>query len=373
LDDGPIQLIHLSGGPRERGIEHGRHIPDLLKTYWDELLADVRERVDRPIEEEDLRGWLHDVSEVSVSVAPDLIEEVAGISEGGGVEPDVALGVAFGEEVGQLAASLGYHPPIRPAGRCLSIVVPPSDTTTGGYLIAQTWDGPSWTPDPIVYVVDEESGSSVFLADPGWVGGVGLNDRGIGSVHTGVLIDHAPPGMPYSFIARRILQAGDLDTAVRSVEEAPSTAGCHYIVVDGSRAVDVESAGTMQLEVEYDRRFATCAHFLDERSAERHADPENPRSRFRVSRLLQMAEEELPVSPGSLMELLADHATGPEKSAVCLHGGARSLGAVVVDVSARTLWAKAGNPCSPRPICEVQLTKSGFSTEHRPIVPVVDA
>ncbi len=357
-----ITLLQLSGSPRERGRQHGHEIPDTLRRYWRELVLDVTERSDHPMTEDRLREWVVERAAPALALAPDLKEEVTGIAEGGGVDYELALAVNLGEEVNHLAYSLGWHAPT--TQRCLSIVVPPAQSATDGYLLAQTWDGPDWTPDPCLFAVEEEAGRSAYLADPGWVGGVGLNDRGIGSVHTGVgtTVDGAP-GLPYSFIARRIMQRDDLKGAARSVIEMSSTAGCHYIVADDKRVVDVETAGMVNATISYDSRaISTCAHFSDRECAAKESDPNDNRvSRYRVERLLQLLRENAPVDPLDLFHLISDHQKGPDGAMVCRHPGTgRSLGGIVIDLADRTVWGKAGNPCLPRPVTEVALRDSGF-------------
>jgi isopenicillin-N N-acyltransferase-like protein len=357
-----IRFLRLEGTPFERGVQHGREIPDILAGFWVDLVRDVRDRVDRPIAEDELRAWLRDRAELARSVEPDLMEEIRGIAEGGGVEEEVAVAIAFAEEVGQLAYSLGYHHEVVRGTRCLAVVVPPSRTSSAGYLLAQTWDGPDWCPDPFLFAPKDPPGWSAYLADPGSVGGVGVNDRRIGSVHTGVLVRENPVGNPYSFIARRIMLADRADDAATSVSEVASTAGCHYIVVQDDAVIDVEAAGAVFETVPHEGLFSTCAHFAGGSTAALHAKPEHGVSRHRTSRLAEIVAEESEVTPLGLMELLTDHREGPDGSSVCLHASdrtGRSLGAIVIDVAGATIWGRAGNPCEHRPIREVRLTDQG--------------
>jgi hypothetical protein len=364
MDADGIRLLHLSGDARERGRRHGAEIPDLLRRYWNELVLDVTERSDQPMTETELRDWVIDRAAPALELAPDLEEEVRGIAEGGEVGFELALAVNLGEECNHLAYSRGWHSP--EAQRCLSVIIPPSQSTTGGYLLAQTWDGPDWTPDPVLFMVEEGSGRSVYLADPGWVGGVGLNDRGLASVHTGVstTID-GEPGLPYSFIARRIMQRHAIEDAARSVLDLPTTAGCHYVVVDGERVIDVETAGSISATLPYDGRLiSTCAHFSDEDCSARQSDEGDDRvSRYRVERLLGLVSEHAPVGPLELFNLISDHQEGPDGAMVCRHPGkGRSLGGIVIDHLGRKVWGKAGNPCLARPVTEVQITSVGFDS-----------
>jgi len=359
-----MKLVHLSGSARERGQQHGRQIPGTLEAYWRELVLDVTERSDHPLTEEQFRAWIAERAAPALKLAPELDEEIRGIAEGSGADYELALANNLGEECNHLAHSLGWH--AATAQRCLSIVVPPAQSATGGYLLAQTWDGLDWTPDPILFMVEEEAGRSVYLADPGWVGGVGLNDRGLGSVHTGVATTaDGTPGLPYSFIARRIMQHDDIGSAAQSVTDMPATAGCHYIIVDGERVVDVEIAGTANATLTCEPPISTCAHFSDPACASQESDPDGNRvSRYRVDRLSELIGMSAPVAPLDLFRLISDHQEGPDGAMVCRHPGTgRSLGGIVIDLAGRRVWGKAGNPCLPRPVTEVRLTDSGFESQ----------
>jgi hypothetical protein len=366
MSDDAIRFLELHGSPFERGVQHGREIADSLSSLWDGLVRDVRDRVDRPITEDEFRAWLRERAELARSIDPDLVDEIRGIAAGGSVDDEVAVAVAFLEEVSHLANSLGYHHEVVQEVRCLSAVVPPSRTTTNGYLLAQTWDGPDWSPDPILFAPRDPSGWSAYLADPGSLGGPGVNDRGIGSVHTGVLIKENPVGNSYSFIARRIMKASSLEIAAASVSDLPSSAGSHYIVVQDENVIDVEAAGAVFESMRYDGLFSTCAHFVGKKTSAMHSNPEMVRrSRYRTDRLTELVASEEAISALDLMAILADHKEGPQGASVCLHASkhtGRSLGVIVIDVASRTIFGRAGNPCLRRPIREVQMTELGPQT-----------
>jgi isopenicillin-N N-acyltransferase-like protein len=365
--DGPIEVIRLSGTPFERGLEHGAAVADRLEYYWGELVADVSERAIERLSKDELRGWIKERSSAAVAIAPDLEQEIRGIAEGAGVEYEVALAVSFGEEVCHLASARGVERgpgagDSSPLTRCLSVVVPPEKSATGSYLLAQTWDGPDWTPDPILFAVDEEAGRSAYLSDGGWVGGVGLNDRGLGSVHTGVsTVEDGTPGVPYPFIARRIMQAGSFDEAVASVVEVPATAGCHFLVGDGTRLTDVEVAGALNAVVPMTPPVSTCAHFCAGNTVKTELSEEWHRiSAYRVERLLSLLADRSDTGPLDVFEIMSDHEEGPSGATVCRHPGTgRSLGAIVVDMGTSTVYAQAGNPCLARPIVSITVPRAG--------------
>src|SRR5439155_9128765 len=144
----------------------------------------------------------------------------------------------------------------------------------------------------------------------------------------------------------------------------PASAGCHDIVVDADRVVDVETAGATNAPLTYERAVSTCAHFSGSACAASESGPKANRiSRYRVERLLQLLSENAPVGPMDVMRMIADHQEGPDGAMVCRHPGAgRSLGGIVIDMAGKTVLAKAGNPCLPRPITEVVLGDSGFES-----------
>lgn len=350
---GPIQVVRLSGSPRERGLAHGAAVADRLEYYWGQLVRDVTDCAD-PMGSDDLRAWILERSEVALAAAPDLEEEIRGMAEGAGVAYEVALSVNFGEEVCHLA-SMRSATRRAPTERCLAIVVPPEQSASGGYLLAQTWDGPDWTPDPVLFFVEEDAGRSVYLSDGGWVGGVGLNDRGIGSVHTGVGTSlDGTPGLPYPFIARRILQSGTVEEACAKAVQLPATAGCHFVVCDGERVVDVEVAGDKNATRPMAAPVSTCAHFGDPALTGVENDVDWHRiSAYRTERLLDIVSRHGPVEPLDLFALMSDHEEGPLGAMVCRHpetdrSGSRSLGAVVIDMAQATVFGRAGNPCEVR-------------------------
>ncbi|MBI2238475.1 MAG: hypothetical protein HYU54_08135 [Actinobacteria bacterium] len=359
MNGGAIRVLRLSGTPGERGIEHGRQVPDLIAYYWSELARDVSDRAARPMTEPELRAWVVERAAPAIDLAPDLDEEIRGIGEGSGLGYEAALGVNLFEEISGLAHVLGRRPDVPTERRCSSIAIGPERSATGGWLFAQTWDGADWYDDPLLFVVEEETGASAYLTDAGIVGGVGVNDRGLASVHTGVgLVEHVA-GLPYAFIARRILQAPGLEEAAASVVDLPSTAGCHYVVGNAERALDVEAAGAAHSTSRPTAAFSTCAHFEDPACAAGELEGGRAGSVHRTSRLVQRAAERDGFHPEDLLELLADHVPGPDGITVCRHPDAssdtRSAGAIAADPLARRLLARAGNPCEDRPAVEVRL------------------
>jgi len=354
-----IRMLWLRGSPRERGRAHGRAAARWIRRYWAELVAEVTVYMARPLSVEAFGGWLRERAGPALAEAPDLALELEGLAEGAGVPFEAALGLNFYEEISDLVHERGRIP--RPAGpRCSAIVLPPDRTAEGRVLLAQTWDGADWWGDPWLFFVEEEGLRMAYLADAGTLGGVGVNSAGLGSVHTGVTLRMHPPGLPYTFIARRILRCRDIEEAARVVTGTPSAAGCHYIVSDGARAIDLEMAGTVSAARPIEGIGATCAHFEDAACAAQQAAADIPASRHRVERLKARAAARRGLRPLDLFDLLADHLPGPDGATVCRHPGpasdSRSAAGIVIDPSARCMWVRIGNPCQPHPILEVQVS-----------------
>ncbi|WP_322799315.1 C45 family peptidase, partial [Thermoflexus sp.] len=313
-----IRVLWLTGSPRERGRQHGRAAAPWIHRYWAELVAEATVRAARPLSLHELSQWLQERAALALEKAPDLALELEGMAEGAGVPWEAVLGLNFYEEIADLVHERGR--PARPVGsRCSAVVLPPDRTATGRMLLAQTWDGADWWGDPWLFLVEEHGIRMAYLADAGTLGGVGVNSAGIGSVHTGVTLRVHPPGLPYTFIARRILRCRSVEEAVQVATEAPSTAGCHYIVSDGVQGVDIEMAGTVSATRPLEGIWATCAHFEAYECVVQQWMPEVPASRHRVERLKAQAAARFGVRPPDLFEILADHVPGPGGATVCRH------------------------------------------------------
>ncbi len=353
MKDESIRVLWLTGSPRERGRQHGRAAAPWIRRYWAELVAEATVRAAHPISLQELREWIQERAVPALEKDPDLALELEGLAEGAGVPWEAVLGLNFYEEIADLVHERGRPPrPIRP--RCSAVVLPPDRTAAGRMLLAQTWDGADWWGDPWLFLVEEEGVRMAYLADAGTLGGVGVNSAGIGSVHTGVTLRAHPPGLPYTFIARRILRCRSVEEAVRVVTEAPSTAGCHYIVSDGVHAVDIEMAGTVSAVRPVEGIWATCAHFEDPACAMQQWREDVPASRHRVERLKTQAAARSGVQLLDLFELLADHVPGPEGATVCRHpnpaSDSRSAAGVVIDPQGRWMLTRMGNPCQSLPV-----------------------
>jgi isopenicillin-N N-acyltransferase-like protein len=358
-----IKTIHLTGSPRERGRRLGAQMAIPIQKYWREILLDVGVRAERPMTEAELREWLADRATFAAAIAPDLDEELRGIAEGADVDYEVAFAVNAGEEIDELASALGSSTYSLPAKHCLSIIVPPERSATGGLLMAQTWEAPDWTPAPWLVTVEEDAGTSVFMTDPGWIGGCGVNDRGIASVHTAVFLCEAPVGLGYSFIARRIMQAATTEAAAAAVVEYPAAGGCHYIVGDDAGGVDAVVAGELRDIFAFEGWLSTCGHYEHPRFVAKQRETKKPDSLFRTGRILELAQAvDGLIEPLQLFSLLSDHKESEGGAAVCLHGQVRVLGTLVADARSRTVWANAGNPCEGNPVTEVRLGADGPET-----------
>ncbi len=349
-----IRILWLAGSPRERGRQHGRAAAPWIRRYWAELVAEAIHAV-HPLSAEELGQWLRERAAPALALEPALTAELEGMAEGAGVPFEAVLGLNFYEEIADLIHARGRPP--RPAGpRCSAVILPPDRTAEGGMLLAQTWDGADWWGDPWLFVLEEEGRRMAYLADAGTLGGVGVNDAGLGSVHTGVTLRTHPPGLPYTFIARRILRSRTVEEALRAVTASPSTAGCHYIVSDGSRAVDIEMAGTVHAVRWVEGIWATCAHFEAPECAAQQLAEDVPASRHRVERLNARAVLCSRAQPMDLLVILADHIPGPGEATVCRHPGpasdSRSAAGIVIDPRGRRMLVRIGNPCQPVPPLE---------------------
>jgi isopenicillin-N N-acyltransferase like protein len=353
-----IKRLTVSGSPRERGRQIGEELGDLARETWREVLADLGERAARPLPEAELRALLAERAAFAARVAPDLDEELRGVAEGAGVDYEVAVAINNVNELNSVAAVRGSSTFALPEKHCLSLVVPAAHSATRGVLLAQTWDSPRNAPLPWLLTVEEEAGRSVFLTDPGWLGGAGVNDRGTASVHTGLHMTTYPVGIGYSHIARRIMQAPSAAAALAASTEFASSDGCHYLIGDRTGASDAIVAADQHTVVPVDGWLSTHYH-VDDPAFAPMLETDNAKSLHRTGRILDLARaqaERGPINPLQPFELFGDHATDASGAAVCLHQGEmRIAGMIVADAGSQTVWASVGNPCEWNPVSMVTL------------------
>ncbi len=215
-------LIYVSGGPRERGRSHGRQCADRVAA----TIRYYRGRIALPGRELDRIALAYLAA--LARAAPDLREEIRGISEGSGAsETDVGL--------------LNARSEIISGSECTSVSFPSSR------VLGQTWDWSSRLADlaMLLHVTRPDGLRLLMLVEPGMLGKIGLNSAGVG-VCLNFLKGPEPlaAGVPLHALSRLALEETSTEDAVEAVRGNAGGCAGHLLVGDANgHAASVEIAG----------------------------------------------------------------------------------------------------------------------------------
>jgi isopenicillin-N N-acyltransferase-like protein len=276
--------------------------------------------------------------------APDIIAELRGMAAGSGV----AFETLF---VLNAAAEL-----LQAFGRfeCSVAAISAAGTADGHVLLAHNEDATAGWSD-LAYVVKAEPQEAPPFAAFTYAGLLlhqGVNAAGLGSVGNALYDHDARPGIPKLLLYRRALTQCTIEGAIRAVTDERRAFGNNHLfaTADGD-LYDVEVSGTRwALRCGGNGFLAHANHFTLPGMTDLDGAEDLLNSRLRQNRLETLiARAWGQLDAGVLRGLMADHANYP--SSLCKHHAPESdldygtIGSVVIDVTAPTLWACAGNPC----------------------------
>lgn len=227
-DDLPI--VVLRGDPYQMGFQHGRRYRAQVQTSVANIMAFVEQKAPSvPFRDRFVRWRLSAYyAQMRPFIPAAYQEELRGLADGSGV-PLVEL---------QRVHAL----PEISSTWCASSVAYGRATKGGRLLHLRNLD---WAIH-----ADLQRSAAVFVYHPdgrrpfvnlgyfGFLGVLtGVNDAGISVGEIGAkTVDQTLRGIPMPFLLRRVLEeAGDLETAVRLVQEAPRTGGFNYVFADAAR------------------------------------------------------------------------------------------------------------------------------------------
>lgn len=248
-------FLKVSGSPREMGFEHGTLLAAPIRAEYEAfqewLNTQAREGLSDGVQglaplASVLRPagllvpWLAvKARELQPFIAPDLLEEIAGIAEGSGIPYDgVLLMNVFLTQAEQEDRARWFL--TGPRGTCTNLVcLPPR--AAGEVLHARNldWGMEGLLPKFAAVILYEPAGGVPFVS-VGWAGIAGtltaMNGEGLSVTEESVAArgDTVYHGEPIMLLMRRVIQhARSLREAVRAFVGARGTCGYHITVADG--------------------------------------------------------------------------------------------------------------------------------------------
>jgi isopenicillin-N N-acyltransferase-like protein len=340
-----VPIIHVKGLPRERGRQQGEQarsqIMGMLTAYRDLLPQASKMTWEKAVRE--ARKYLP----CAEAALPRFVEELRGISEGGGVPfEDVWLLNCYEEVTESQCMS------------CTSLAVR-NDRTAGGHvLLAHNEDWISVDRDHVYLVRAEADDGPAFIGMSygALLVNIGVNEAGIGLAINSVYATDARVGMPRILFSRAILTARTIGEAIQACLPRQRAGGYHYLLVDTyGELYGVESSATAHaLLYGEDGWMVHTNHYLSPKmqALEQPGSYAGSHVRFnRARRLLRAQTDRREVTLEGLQAMLRDHVNYPhsicghEDSADLPHEREQTVISLVMDLTERAVWVAPGPPC----------------------------
>ncbi|HET7170404.1 MAG TPA: C45 family peptidase [Gaiellales bacterium] len=299
----PDAIVDVSGSGRERGRAHGEQQRDRIAGALERWDADVGERLGITAAEH-VAGLLEATRFLPAveQHTPDLLEEVRGIAEGGGISFERILAYNLMDEEWWYSQAPGRR------HACSLVAVAGGEGR--GALLAQNMDLPEVMDggQTILRSTAPDGSRSVVLTAAGLIGLTGCNSDGVGAcVNTLSMLNHSPEGLPVAFVLRGLLERRTLAGAEAFLRAVPHASGQHYAIGAGEDVASFEcSAGGVAASDGGARRLWHTNHPLASRDLD-PADGEPGGTADSRARLARLAESGAEIgSAADCEELLAD-------------------------------------------------------------------
>lgn len=238
---GPVQplVIDAAGSPRELGRAHGEHARELILAgldRWREALAETGKDADALWHALAHRAGFRDAV---ARWTPDLLDEVEGIAEGAGVDPDLVFATNCLDE------AWWWH---EKGPGCSAVAV----TDRGPVpVVGQNMDLDTWmdTTQVVLRLRHDDGLEQVVLSRAGMVGLCGANSEGLGLVvNTLDQLAVDPHGVPVAFVARSLLGQRRLGDVRGVLHRLPHASGQAYTAASPDGVVGFECGADVVTE-----------------------------------------------------------------------------------------------------------------------------
>lgn len=238
---GRLHVLDLSGSPRQRGRQHGEALRAEIRAHherWVEAISeDLREPAGPYLDSLVREPFLA----TAERVAPDLVEELHGLSEGSGISFARTFARMLSDEEPWVRMEHARDRDTAPKG-CSSVG---SDAGPGApLLIAQTMDVPTWWDGGQTLLrFDLPNGDrALVFTVAGKISLCGMTRNGLAITCNSLLqLDNSRQGVAEDLVVRSYLASGTPAAGHRYLWDVHHASGQNYIVPDGrGRAVSLE-------------------------------------------------------------------------------------------------------------------------------------
>jgi len=334
-----LQEVRARGGPYALGRQHGAAVPELIRRVADVRSRQVGDRSGKDLAVVARRSLVF--LPIVEQHFPHYVEEVRGLADGAGIPFEMAFFI-------QVATEMHFIPETQ-AGRAEGCSAAAA-AGPGGAVIGQNWDVPEAAAGKqiILHLFPTQGPEILMFTYAGVIGYIGMNSHGVAHVANQLASPGWQPGIPQYFLKRRFLESRTIDECLDLLGTLPISSAANYVMADASgRVVDIEMAPEGFRVLEGGPRQVHANHFThpDLLPLERYLQT-IPDSLVRHDRLLAVGPMQASVE--EFQAVFRDHHNYPES--ICRHasgdGTLNTVGSVIMDLRARSMYVAPGNPCS---------------------------
>ena len=350
-----IRVIKLAGTPYDMGYAHGARFRDEIHMFTEERvrLSQSADWTGHSLS----RAAVIDLAEACVAehqaYAPDLMQELNGMAEATGLSlAELVINNGFTDFIDVVynlgaEAEAAFVPPLV-ADNCTAFMVPESRSASGQAFLGQTWDMHASATPYVILIHGQPDDAPEFLTFTitGCVGMIGMNSEGICVGINNLMSTDGQIGVTWPFVARKILQQSDIESALECLTGAKLAGAHNYLLMDKQgQGYEVEAMSTSQHVIKLaDETITHTNHCLIQQNLD-VARERPPESRMSSENRLRRARELLAndaVTVDDLMALTRDDVAICTRPAPPMH--VESCGAAIMSPTSGDFWSVWGIP-----------------------------
>lgn len=226
-------LVEVVGSPYERGLQHGRAVPERVRRSAIIYAQALQQLQFSP---SDLNKLIANFSRAIEDFEPDYLDEMHGIAAGAGVSfEDVLMINARTEIVSQARRAKRLATEVLPGSdECTGAAILPGRSANGNFLQGQNWDNRQDCADTIIIlrVLREDGPDVLTFVEAGGLARYGMNAAGLTLNGNGMASsrDYQQEGIPLPLVRRKALEQEHYALALQIVTNTPKACSCNLIL-----------------------------------------------------------------------------------------------------------------------------------------------
>lgn len=240
-NDNILPFVRISGGPRERGRQHGEQAKDRIRQAAEFYVGLLEKRDISPARLQTLtQAFLPAIEAFDAS----YVEEMRGIAEGADVPFEHIVVINARRELLMYAR---MQPDTLAPDGCTAAVVLPEMSADGVLMHGQNWD---WRVECaqtciVMHIVRDDGPDILVFTEAGQLARSGFNAAGIAITGNNLESDRAGMrnGIPLPLIRRKALETSHYAHAIRAVYHSPKSVANNMMLSHcEGEAIDIECA-----------------------------------------------------------------------------------------------------------------------------------